>query len=104
LLKEGATLVDSLEDLHRALPPPVAEPLGSAGLFHPEVRPSAPKSGSPARWIYDHLDLGGIQLAELARRWPGSRAAWAEGLMALEMSGLIRRLPGGKLARRIWNP
>lgn len=105
LLKEGANLLERVEDVHRVLDPPAEAPDqavvnnvcdGSDG--------SSPGSGSAARWILDRLDLEGVSRDELRFRWPGSEAAWAEGMLALELGGLIRRLPGGRLARRMWNP
>ena len=48
--------------------------------------------------------LAGTGLEELRARWAGGPEAWAEGLVALEMAGLIRRLPGGIIARRLWRP
>ncbi len=99
LLKEGAALVESVEDVHRLLPPPQPpDPDGAP----PEAPLPAP--GTPARWLWDRLDCGGVRQAELLARWPGPASTWAEALVSLEMEGLIRRLPGGLLARRIWRP
>jgi len=103
LIREGATLLESPDDLQRVLAPPegtiAAGEMKTRGAILPDPAP-----GSAARWIWDRLDLGGVQIDELLRRWAGSRQAWSEGLIALEMGGLIRRLPGGKLARKIWRP
>ena len=55
-----------------------------------------------ARWLWDRLDLGGAGRDELRRQWPGDEHGFVEGLTALELAGLIRRLPGGRLARRLW--
>jgi hypothetical protein len=60
-------------------------------------------AGSAARWIMDRLDLEGRRRDELRARWPGTEEAWTEGILALELAGLIRRLPGGRVARRIWS-
>ncbi len=48
------------------------------------------------------MDLEGTPRDLLRGRWPGTEAAWSEGLLALELAGLIRRLPAGRLARTIW--
>ncbi|MFH1845739.1 MAG: DNA-processing protein DprA [bacterium] len=103
LLREGATLLESPDDLQRVLAPP--EYAGSA-TEKESTRSTLPEPapGSAARWIWDRLDLGGVEIGELQRRWSGSRQAWSEGLIALEMGDLIRRLPGGRLARKIWRP
>jgi DNA processing protein len=96
LLKQGAALLETIDDIHHLLPPPVASADGEeVGL---------PAAGSPARWIWDRLDLTGMRLSELRRMWAGTGQVFAEGLMALEMDGLIHRLPGGMVARRIWIP
>jgi DNA processing protein len=96
LLREGAHLLESAEDVDRVLGRP--EPAGGAGSGGlPE-----PATGSAARWILDRLDLEGTPAEDLRLRWPGTEAAWSEGLLALELAGLIRRLPGGRLARTLW--
>lgn len=93
LLREGALLCEGAEDVDQALPPPRAPGPAQA------PRPAA---GSAAGWILDRLDLDGTPVDDLRLRWPGSDAMWHEGLLALELAGLIRRLPGGLLAPRIW--
>ncbi len=98
LLKQGATLVEEIEDVHRVLAPPSC----GAGSTAVPADPPLPVPGSAARWIWDRLDLEGSGLEELRSRWAGGPEVWAEGLVALEMAGLIRRLPGGVIARRIW--
>ena len=99
LLREGAHLCEGLDDLHQVLAkPPNGEDSGS-----PQGIP-LPVPGSPARWIWDRLDLTGLRLSELRHRWNGTDAIWREGLLALEMSGLIQRLPGEKVIRKVWIP
>ena len=78
------------------LPPAVAPDAAAA------YGPDRPACASAARWIFDRLDLEGTSRDDLRYRWPGTEAAWNEGLLALELAGLIRRLPGGRLARTIW--
>ncbi|MCP4573156.1 MAG: DNA-protecting protein DprA [bacterium] len=98
LLREGAHLLESLEDLERVLGHPSGRPpvQGESGGR------DEPAPGSAARWIFDRLDLEGVGRDRLRERWPGTEDAWCEGLLALEMARLIRRLPGGGLARTIW--
>lgn len=93
LLRDGASLCETAADIARELPPP------QAGVA---ARRPDPAPGSAARWILDRLDLDGTGLEELRCRWSGTDAMWHEGLLALELAGLIRRLPGGRLAPRIW--
>lgn len=96
LLRDGATLVECWSD--------VAEALGTA---HRECEPAqlhpSPPAGSPAGWILERLDLAGIRRDELRVLWPGTEETWQQGLLALETAGLILRLPGGRLARRLWS-
>jgi len=104
LLREGAHVVESAHDITRVLGHPVrnreADPREDE--LRGDVLPE-PQSGSAARWIMDRLDLEGVSRDGLRERWPGTEDAWQEGLLALELAGLIRRLPGGRLARRIWS-
>ncbi len=104
LLREGAHLLENVTDVERVLGRPEPQPVSkviqastNTGEF-PEPLP-----GSAARWIMDRLDLEGVSRDRLRERWPGNESAWQEGLLALELAGLIRRLPGGRLARRIWS-
>ena len=94
LLRDGALLCAGAADIDPVLPPP--RPGGA------DEQPPRPLPGSAARWILDRLELDGTVLEDLRRRWPGTDAVWSEGLLALELAGLIRRLPGGRLAPRLW--
>jgi len=98
LLREGAHLLESPLDLHQVLSPPAVPESARRAVAGGRWR-TLPVAGSAARWIYDRLDLTGVAQEELLQRWPGSHSAWLEGLLALEVTGLIRRLPGGRLAR-----
>ncbi|MBE0566329.1 MAG: DNA-protecting protein DprA [Krumholzibacteria bacterium] len=98
LLREGAHLLEDAADVERVLGRP-ATPLDGLGGGS---GPPQPVPGSSARWILDRVDLEGTPRDRLRARWPGTEAAWGEGLLALELAGLIRRLPGGCLARTIW--
>ncbi len=100
LLKQGAHLVDRVSDVIEVLGYP------SGNVPEPGEPPAAmlPVSGSAARWIWDRLDLTGLRLSELRKHWAGTEDIWHEGLLALEMAGLIARLPGGGIARKIWIP
>jgi DNA processing protein len=106
LLRDGAHLIESSDDVARILGDPEPKTTddkpdsGHPDLFHGALDP-APQSS--ARWIMDRLDLEGVRRDELRLRWPGNEETWVEGLTALELGGLIRRLPGGRIARRIWS-
>ncbi len=99
LLRQGATLVESWADVVAVLG---TIPGIAAGGSVPTL-PAAPAPDSAAAWILARLDLEGIRRDDLRRNWPGSEDCWQEGLLALETAGLIRRLPGGRLARSIWS-
>ena len=100
LLKEGAHLLETAEDLHAVLTPPTGPAIPTSNSLGTIAPP--PEEGSAARWIFDRLDFEGVTREQLRCLWAGSEDAWAEGMLALELAGLIRRLPGGALARRIW--
>lgn len=99
LLKQGAHLLETADDLLRVLGP-AAGPEASDLNLPPTVVGPAPDSA--ARWILDRLDFEGIERDHLRQRFCGSEEMWGEGLLALELAGLIRRLPGGRLARTMW--
>ncbi len=106
LLREGAQLMESSGDVTRVLGLPEingdpACPVASDK--NPASSALTPNPGSSARWILDRLDLEGTSRDELRSRWPGNEDGWQQGMLALEMAGLIRRLPGGLLASSIWN-
>jgi len=102
LLREGATLVETIEDIHHVLSPPDTSTERKKTVKQRNER-VVPAPGSAARWIWDRIDLEGTSLAELQDRWVGNSATWAEGLIALEMAGLVRRLAGGRIARKHWD-
>lgn len=98
LLREGALLLEDARDVDEVLGLPETGP-PTGGAVDTIAEPGA---GSAARWILDRLDLEGISRDELHGRWPGTEEVWCGGLLDLELAGLIRRLPGGRLARTIW--
>ncbi|MBU0742570.1 DNA-processing protein DprA, partial [bacterium] len=100
LLKQGAHLVERAGDVIDVL----GRPSGAAPEPGEPPAEMLPVAGSTARWIWDRLDLTGLRLSELRKRWAGTEDIWHEGLLALEMAGLIVRLPGGGIARKIWIP
>ncbi len=104
LLREGAHLLESVADVTRVLGKPDSrlDPIMDPAL---EMKAEIPQPipGSAACWIMDRIDLEGVSRDRLRERWPGAEDSWQEGLLALELAGLIRRLPGGRLARRIWS-
>jgi DNA processing protein len=102
LIKEGAALVDAVDDIHHILAPPATVTAPQTGKAAGEAETRAESLAGAARWIWNRLDLEGVSRDELRSRWPGSGEQYAEGMVRLEMQGLVRRLPGRKLARRIF--
>jgi len=100
LLRQGAHLLETADDLLQVLGSPDPEP----NCRNPErgTDDLNPIPGSAASWILDRLDFEGIGRDKLRGRFNGSEEMWGEGLLALELAGLIRRLPGGLLARTMW--
>lgn len=97
LLREGACLVESAADVLEVLGAP--DPAGAlTGLGAGAALPDH----AAARWLLGRLDLEGCGRDQLRRQWPGDERGFVEGLTELELAGLIRRLPGGRLARRLW--
>ncbi len=100
LLRQGAALVESWADVEAVVGPgPQVASTVEGGPQDTECILTG-----AAAWILDRLDLAGVKRDELRRSWPGSEDIWQQGVLALEMQGLIRRLPGGRLARSIWVP
>ncbi len=104
LLRQGAHLAEGARDVFDVLGRPRPLELGAQDPAGCGNGTPLPLAGSSARWIWDRLDLTGLRLSELRRSWAGKEVVWLEGLLALEMAGLIVRLPGGRVARRIWIP
>jgi DNA processing protein len=100
LLREGAHLLETMADLHAVLNPPSgSRPVGQTATGR---SCELPPSGSAAGWIFERLNFDGVSREQLRCQWAGTDEAWSEGMMALELAGLIKRLPGGGLARSIW--
>ncbi len=99
LLRQGANLLETADDLLQVLGSPALDSAGPTGV---STCVAGPVAGSAARWILDRLDFDGIGRDELRRRFKGTEEVWGEGMLALELAGLIRRLPGGTLARTVW--
>ncbi|MEM6743016.1 MAG: DNA-processing protein DprA [Pseudomonadota bacterium] len=115
LIRDGAVLVRSAEDVIEALSPsldpdvvdgqetapPRADLLGQ-GLAEPSIvfdRPSPPQVDAAARArIAELLGLQPVEEDVLARLSGAPLAAVAEALMELELAGRLDRRPGGFLA------
>ncbi len=99
LLRQGAHLLETADDLLQVLGSPAPGLIAKKGLKQAGVEPAP---NSVAGWILDRLDFDGIGRDKLRSRFNGTEEMWGEGILALELAGLIVRLPGGLLARTIW--
>ncbi|MCZ8187707.1 MAG: DNA-processing protein DprA [Beijerinckiaceae bacterium] len=113
LLRDGATLVTSVADVLAALPPVPCRPGPILGLFreaasepfHPDdgsrLLSSRPAGSGPADAVLDLLTHGAIDIDELGRMAGLDAAALSGALFDLELSGLIERLPGNRVAQGV---
>ncbi|TYO91486.1 DNA-processing protein DprA [Oceanicella actignis] len=109
LIREGATLIRSAEDVMEALgmvltperaPDSPDAGLAEAGAAFARARP-APEPCADARLRADVarlLNLSPVEENELARLTGASLGALADALLELELAGRLERLPGGLLA------
>ena len=97
LIKNGATLIETAEDVIEALgdyAPPL-RPLSPGPLFAEEAPPAAP---ALARKIASLLSPTPIHVNDLARLAEAPAGAVAAALMELELAGGASSLPGGYAA------
>jgi DNA processing protein len=108
LIKQGAKLVESIEDILGELRDPVMAPLVSgepAALPPPPGTPARhraqPTSAAPDehRDIWEALGLDPTPLETLCARIQQETAQVLAGLLALELGGWVERLPGGRFQR-----
>ncbi len=99
LLKQGAHLLETADDLLAVLGTPTTKNPDQMEL---PLEGTSPAHGSAARWILDRLDFEGVSRDVLHQRFQGTEEMWGEGLLALELAGLMGRLPGGQLVRTRW--
>ena len=107
LIKQGAKLVESVDDILVELHPLVGDPAITAQAQ--TVLPLETIADSPAqsaalppdehRDIWEALGLDPAPLETLCRRIQQETAQVLAGLLALELGGWIERLPGGRFQR-----
>jgi DNA processing protein len=88
LIKQGAKLVDAAEDI-----------LEELGMGRQEAAPPKPSTDAPGNPLLDQLGHDPVSLDELMTRTGLAAAELSAGLMALEISGQVTSLPGGKFQR-----
>lgn len=98
LLRDGARLVESVEDIFDELSLPELTPVPAA---EPGIQEPSPHADLAAdeRSILDALSLQQKHVDEIIQQCelPSSRAS--AGLLTLELKGLVRRLPGNMFMR-----
>jgi DNA processing protein len=90
LLRQGATLIETAEDIIRELAPHV--------LSSPPQPPPQPLDGVDAR-VFACLTDSGVHVDRIIEQTGLSPAAVLESLLHLELRGLIRQQPGKYFAR-----
>ncbi|HXZ67191.1 MAG TPA: DNA-processing protein DprA [Alphaproteobacteria bacterium] len=112
LIKEGATLVETVDDILDNLPEQAAEP--ASPLFnrnspHPASTPARPRadpkpaqrpdSQSLANALFELLGPSPVSIDELVRQTGAAASDIQTALLDLEIDGLILRLPGQLVSR-----
>jgi DNA processing protein len=97
LLRDGARLVESVEDILDELQ--LAAPVGAAVADAAEQQPPAAGLAGDEQSIFGALSLQQKHVDEIIQecRIPSSRAS--AGLLMLELKGFVRRLPGNMFMR-----
>lgn len=100
LLKQGATVVTSSQDILSVLSTPLSRP--KLRLRESEAQPFEPKpaveNAKLEREILGHLNSAPMPVDEVLALFPDASAEVSLALLKLELAGKLERQPGGKLA------
>jgi DNA processing protein len=92
LIRQGAKLVERVEDIIEEIAPQL---IGSGGFAaKAQVRVLPPNMGGEARQIFGLLTERPLQIDEIIQTSGVSSARAAEILLELELQGFLRQLPG----------
>jgi DNA processing protein len=94
LIREGAKLVENVEDIVEEVAPQLRATAHSRGL-HPRVELPA-ELGHEARKILELIQNAPVQIDDLIEASGFSSAKVSEVLLSLEIGGFLRQLPGKK--------
>jgi len=101
LLRQGATLVESAEDVLQALAgqrPPLREPTGAEFDGPAAVEPRAEELDSARTVLRELLSPTAVPVDELLRQCQFSAPTVSLVLLEMELAGLIERRPGNRVA------
>ena len=92
LIRQGAKLVESVDDIIEEIAPQLLDRTGSATQRAPRVLPQ--NAGDATRTIFALLQENTLQVDQVIERTGISAAQVLETLLDLELQGLLRQLPG----------
>ena len=103
LIRQGAALTESAEDVLRALSGRRISPASAMALAEPDLAPLAPPaeadSDKARTLLIEHLSPSPTAVDELVRQTDLPPALVASALLELELAGRIERHPGNRVAR-----
>ncbi len=103
LIRQGAALTESVEDVLRGLGGRRIAPAPAAALAEPDFAPLAPPAEADAdkarTLLIEHLSPSPTAVDELVRQTELPPALVASALLELELAGHIERHPGNRVAR-----
>jgi len=92
LIRQGAKLVESVDDIIEEIAPQLLDRTGSATQRAPRVLPQ--NASDATRTIFALLQENTLQVDQVLERTGMSAAQVLETLLDLELQGLLRQLPG----------
>ena len=92
LIRQGAKLVESVDDIIEEIAPQLLDSTGSATQRAPRVLPQ--NASDATRTIFALLQENTLQVDQVIERTGMSAAQVLETLLDLELQGLLRQLPG----------
>ena len=106
LLRDGAILTESADDILQVLQPGLRDAPGTAEptALPPDTAGEAPRAAAGAviadarRSLADYLSPAPTPIDDLVREFGGDSAAVAAALLELELAGRIERYPGNRVA------
>lgn len=100
LIRDGATLAESVDDILRELAPQLTGSIRpSSDHAEPDNRQAAPVSDPLERRVYEHLGDTPLALDQLAEQLGLGAAALGAALLSLELQGVVETHPGDRFTR-----